>query len=187
MAEEFNWMRKTVEECKGTTCEVLFGWGLDRGKRNPDRKALADKVFKLISSIVKDKELGVCLEWPVDVVLSDRDLVHPDVVFVDKDKAAIVHNREVKGSPTLIVEILENENDFIQLLLKTALYEKYEVQELWIIDPFRKEVNLYIYRYMGNNNYLEFEGAHGLGDAFVSESLSNSEIEVNQLFGGEGL
>ncbi len=183
MGYNFNWMRKTIEECKGTTCEVLFGWGLDRGEANPLRQSVRKSVFDYINSLIKsDRIRGLCLKAPVDVVLSERDLVHPDVVFLTSDKMELWDGNEVKGAPTLIVEVLEDEHDYIQLLLKAALYENYQVPEFWAVDPFKKEINHYVYRGFDMKPFLSFEGAHGIGDTFVSDSLGGAEISVEKIF-----
>ncbi len=184
MGYDFNWLRKTVEECKGTTCEVLFGWGLDRGEANPERSRVRDLVFQHINGLLESGDVdGILLKSPVDVVLSQRDLVHPDIVFVTLDKAGIVNGTEVDGIPSLIIEVLENENDYIQLLLKAALYENYQVPEFWVVDPYRKEINQYVYRGFDMKPFLSFEGAHGPGDSFVSPILGNIELNVEELFG----
>jgi hypothetical protein len=183
MGYNFNWMRKSIEECKGTTCEVLFGWGLDRGEANPARQAIRNIIFEHISSLIDEgKVKGICLKSPIDVILSQRDLVHPDVVFLTADKSDILKNNEVDGTPSLIIEVLEDENDYIQLLLKAALYEKYQVPEFWAVDPYKKEVNQYIYRGFDMKPFLSFEGAHGLDDSFVSDILGGVEIVVEDLF-----
>ncbi len=183
MGYDFNWMRKTVDECKGTTCEVLFGWGLDRGEANPMRRAVRDTIFERINSMINDgKVTGICLKSPIDVLLSQRDLVHPDIVFLTADKTDILSGKEVNGTPSLIIEVFEDEHDYIQLLLKAALYEKYQVPEFWAVDPYKKEINQYIYRGFDRRPFLSFEGSHGLGDSFVSDILGGIEIFVDELF-----
>ena len=43
---------------------------------------------------------------PFDVVLSDTDVVQPDLLFVSNERAAIITADNVQGAPDLVVEIL---------------------------------------------------------------------------------
>ncbi len=184
MGYDFKWMRKTIDECKGTTCEVLFGWGLDRGEPNPERAKIREHIFEHIKTLIEQGKIeGTVLKAPVDVVLSQRDLVHPDLVFLTPDKMDLLNGREIDGIPSLIVEVLEDRNDYIQLLLKAALYENYQVPEFWAVDPYKREINHYVYRGFDMKPFLSFEGAHGVGDSFTSPILGGIEIEVEKILG----
>ena len=56
---------------------------------------------------VRENSRGMLFFAPCDVVLSDTDVVQPDLLFVSRDRAHLLGNGEnVRGAPDLVVEIL---------------------------------------------------------------------------------
>jgi Uma2 family endonuclease len=86
-------------------------------------------------SFAKQHDLGEVFASPFDVYLDEeKNLVQPDILFILKENAHIVHGH-VHGSPDLIIEILSPSNKKRDLITKKQLYEKFAVKEYWIIDP----------------------------------------------------
>lgn len=71
---------------------------------------------------------------PIDVQLSDNDVVQPDLVVVLADNRIITQTR-VRGVPDLIIEILSPSNRKHDTGLKKQLYEQFAIPEYWIVDP----------------------------------------------------
>ncbi|MGB7344759.1 MAG: Uma2 family endonuclease [Pirellulaceae bacterium] len=80
-------------------------------------------------------ELGQVFDAPVDVQLSEHDIVQPDLVIVSKDKRNIMTPTKIKGVPNLIVEILSPSNRDHDRKRKRTLYQRNQVPEYWIVDP----------------------------------------------------
>jgi Uma2 family endonuclease len=79
--------------------------------------------------------LGVLFDAPVDVQLSDHDIVQPDLVIVLNSKKTIITPTKIKGIPDLIVEIISPSSAENDRKLKKHRYEKAGVPEYWIVDP----------------------------------------------------
>ena len=43
---------------------------------------------------------------PLDVVLSEHDVAHPDLLFVSNSRSVIVTEANIQGGPDLVVEII---------------------------------------------------------------------------------
>lgn len=70
---------------------------------------------------------------PFDVVLSDYDVVQPDLLVVcDPQK---ITEKNIQGAPDLVIEILSPSTAPKDQQLKKALYEKFGVKEYLIVDP----------------------------------------------------
>jgi Uma2 family endonuclease len=85
--------------------------------------------------------LGVVFDAPVDVQLSEYDIVQPDLVVVMNAKKQIITPTKIKGIPDLIIEIVSpssQENDY---KLKKVMYETSGVPEYWIVDPSEHSVS----------------------------------------------
>jgi Uma2 family endonuclease len=90
--------------------------------------------FQLYTAI-ELAELGVVINAPVDVQLTDHDIVQPDLVIIRKAKSYIMTPTKVKGIPDLLVEILSPSNPSHDLRTKRQAYEKSGVPEYWIAFP----------------------------------------------------
>ena len=80
------------------------------------------------------KKLGEVIYSPIDLQLSDVDVVQPDLVVVLAGNRIITQTR-IRGIPDLVIEILSPSNRKHDTELKKQLYEQFAVSEYWIIDP----------------------------------------------------
>ena len=78
---------------------------------------------------------GVVYNAPVDVQLTDHDIVQPDLVVVLAARTRMITPTKIKGVPDLVVEILSPSTASNDLALKRQLYERTGVTEYWIADP----------------------------------------------------
>ena len=108
---------------------------------------------------------------PVDVVLSDDDVVQPDVLVVC-DPAKITE-KNIQGAPDLVVEVLSPSTALKDMREKRLLYERSGVREYVVIDPLEE----YVQRFSLHN-----DGHYGSCDVFgpreVLQLSSLLEIEI---------
>lgn len=79
-------------------------------------------------------KLGQVIDSPIDLQLSDVDVVQPDLVVVLAENRIITQTR-IRGVPDLVIEILSPSNRKHNTELKKQLYEQFAVPEYWIVDP----------------------------------------------------
>jgi Uma2 family endonuclease len=79
--------------------------------------------------------IGTVFTAPYDVVLSDTDVVEPDLVVVLNDGRARITEKNVQGPPDIIIEILSPGTAARDRDLKRKRYERFGVQEYWLVDP----------------------------------------------------
>ena len=84
---------------------------------------------------VEKSGLGRVYPVPLDVALSDHDVVQPDLQVILKENAHIITEANVQGAPDLVVEIVSQETARRDWYEKRDLYAKHGVGELWIVDP----------------------------------------------------
>jgi Uma2 family endonuclease len=80
---------------------------------------------------------------PCDVILSDEDIVEPDLLFISAARSAIVTEKNIQGPPDLVVEILSDSTRKTDEVVKRKLYERYGVREYWIVDPDLETVKIH--------------------------------------------
>lgn len=79
--------------------------------------------------------LGEVFVGPLDVLLSDHDIVQPDVVFVSDARLGIVDEDNCTGAPDLVVEVISPSARRRDLVDKRKLFERFGVREYWVADP----------------------------------------------------
>ena len=84
--------------------------------------------------------LGVLFNAPVDVQFSEFDVVQPDLVIVLNENVRKITPTKIKVAPNLVVEILSPSTTELDHTLKKELYERFGVQEYWIVDPFEQSL-----------------------------------------------
>ena len=90
---------------------------------------------------------------PFDVFFKSTDgkesVVQPDIcVICDRQKLT---QRGCEGAPNLIIEILSRGTQYNDTKLKFDLYQEQGVPEYWVVDPYYKTVQIYLYR---EGNYI---------------------------------
>jgi Uma2 family endonuclease len=78
-----------------------------------------------------------------DVVMTPHDVVEPDLLVVLGDQRDILTEKNVQGTPALLVEILSPSTRKRDLTLKRQLFDREGVREYWIVDPDRSSVAVY--------------------------------------------
>ena len=93
---------------------------------------------------VREHDLGEVLEAPCDVVLSETDVVQPDILFIRKDRLDVIGEKFVSAAPDLLVEILSPGTKTRDRKLKFHLYARFGVREFWIVDAPERSVEVYV-------------------------------------------
>lgn len=127
---------------------------------------------------VEDHQLGEVLIAPCDVVLSPTDVVQPDLLFVAASRAAIVGEKFISAAPDLVVEVLSPSTEDRDRTVKTKLYARFGVRELWIADPETKRIEVLT----NSGDGFRQEAVFGLGTVLRSALLPGLEIPIAEVF-----
>jgi len=134
-------------------------------------------VYRLISFVEKEK-LGELYYAPVDVLLSDINVVQPDILFISKANLQIITAKNIKGIPDLVIEIISPATGYYDLSGKKDLYEKFGVQEYWIVDPMKQRVEIYL----NVENQFELHQRLEKKGIVKSDILSGFELNLDTIF-----
>ena len=113
---------------------------------------------------------------PLDVVLSEYDVVQPDVIVV-RDKQKITE-ANVQGAPDLVIEVLSPSTAIKDKREKKALYEKYGVREYILVDP----IESYVERFVLKNGKYGVPEIFGHQEVLPLFSLEGVEIRLWEVF-----
>lgn len=115
--------------------EVIDGDLLTTPTPGTPHQRIVGNLYLRLCLYVEDHQLGEVLIAPCDVVLSPTDVVQPDLLFVAASRAAIVGEKFISAAPDLVVEVLSPSTEDRDRTVKTKLYARFGVRELWIADP----------------------------------------------------
>lgn len=87
---------------------------------------------------------GLMLHSPIDVVLSEYDVVQPDVVFFRKERRHLIRMTEpTRVPPDLAVEVLSRSTEARDRGRKMQLLARFGVPEYWLVDSVRNNMEIY--------------------------------------------
>ncbi len=76
----------------------------------------------------------------LDVVMTAHDVVEPDLLVVLGDQRDILNDKNIRGAPALVIEVLSPGTRRRDQTLKRRLFDREGVREYWIVDPDRNRV-----------------------------------------------
>jgi len=173
----------TYDEFAGESAEINLptelwdGEIVTAGGRPPRHQIVVANAWSQICRVARSKLLGEVLAGPLDVVLSPRRVVQPDVLFVSAARKSIVESTCIRGVPELLVEVISEGTWRRDRVDKKALYEQFGVAEYWIIDPDSRLIEVFT---LAKGTYQLH--ARGVGAEKVSSKLlAGMKVSFEQL------
>lgn len=133
----------------------------------------------MVWPFVRDNQLGQVLFGPLDVILSEEDIVQPDLIFVSRERQEIISEHGCEGTPELVVEVTSLATSKLDRQQKRELYAKYGVQEYWLVDPVGRSID----QMELQGEKLALKGSYFRKDEHVtSQVIPELSLPVKQLF-----
>ena len=136
------------------------------------------KLMVRLGDYVEENDLGEVYSAPFDVVLSDTDVVQPDLLFVSKERLHIINDDNVRGAPDLVIEILSPSTASIDRNFKRALYARHGVSEYWLVDTDARNITV---MFLSEQGY-EIAGIYGEGQTLTSPTLEGFTLDLSEIF-----
>ncbi len=142
---------------------------------------VVSNLSRILGTFVHEHLLGRLVAAPLDVVLTDTDVVEPDLLFIARAHLARITEANLQGPPDLAVEILSESTRRRDEVTKRHLYERHGVPEYWIVDPVLETVK--VFRPGGDGRYRRAaELSLETGDVLESPLFPGLEIPLAELF-----
>jgi Uma2 family endonuclease len=127
------------------------------------------------------RHLGRVFLARLDVVMSDYDVVEPDLLFVAGDQQSILTDANVQGPPALVVEILSPSTRRRDEGIKKRLFDQKGVREYWLVDP--KNCRVSICRRAADGSFPIVSMLSAAADEQLETPLlPGFELSVSELF-----
>lgn len=109
---------------------------------SPGHQEVLANLWLQFHEFVEARNLGKVYLSPIDVVLSERRGVQPDLIFIARGNRGIVQDC-IRGVPDLALEVVSESSWHRDRLEKKALYEQYGIKEYWLVDPDRRTLEVF--------------------------------------------
>jgi Uma2 family endonuclease len=126
---------------------------------------------------VLNNKLGKVFAAPMDTIFTQNDTIQPDILFVSNERLHII-DRQIKGAPDLVVEILSDGNTSKEMSYKKHIYESTGVKEYWLVNLNKRILTQY------ENIEGEFTVKHILTtkDILHSIVITGFELKLGDIF-----
>jgi len=124
----------------GRRHELIDGEHAVTPSPNTRHQELSVRLTLALGNYLAAHPVGRLFHAPYDCVLSQFDVVEPDLLVVAADQLDIVTPENIRGVPALVVEILSPTTSRRDEQLKRDLYDRAGVREYWMLDPKRSTI-----------------------------------------------
>jgi Uma2 family endonuclease len=103
---------------------------------------VAGKLFVALTSY-EEQHGGEVYQAPMDVFLSESNVVEPDVLFVRTEHVDTTDPDKIISVPDVVIEVSSPSTLRRDLTVKRDLYERFGVAEYWFVDLEAERVEVY--------------------------------------------
>ncbi len=133
--------------------------------------------FELMKQL---EETGVAsvFDAPIDVILSDTDVLQPDLAILRTERLHFVTERGIEGPPDIVVEILSPSSRVMDRRVKPRTYARYAVPEYWIVDGELGQVEIHRLGAEGFALEMRYDRASTL----MTSSFPEVKVDLSHVF-----
>lgn len=146
---------------EGSHGELIDGVIYDKSMPTTVHQVIVTRVAMQIDSFIESSG-GKCTLFasPVDVQLDlsdEKDMLAPDLTIVCDRSKLSNDDLIVIGAPDFVLEVLSPSTMGKDRVLKYQKYMSYGVKEYWMVDPFKREIVVSIFKDDARVRYYGFE------------------------------
>jgi Uma2 family endonuclease len=129
---------------EGVRAEWVDGRVVIMSPENARHNDLAGFLNFVMRGFARQRSLGAvhCLNFAIRLGAQHRLRV-PDLMFISKEKADLIHPGYFEGAPDLVMEIVSPDSLSRDWREKYWEYEAAGVREYWVIDPQHERMEVY--------------------------------------------
>jgi Uma2 family endonuclease len=124
--------------------EVIDGEPFLTPAPTPNHQDVVLELVRILADFVQTHSLGRVVLSPCDVVLSQFDIVQPDIFFIAAGREGIVGEKYIAGAPGLVIEVLSPSTETRNRVAKAKRYATFGVREMWLVDPEAKTIEVLV-------------------------------------------
>ena len=127
---------------------------------------MVHRLTVILSQYVEAAGSGELLFAPLDVLLSETNIVQPDILFLGGSKIPPRAAKNIQVAPDLVIEVVSESSIEQDRVHKKRIYARHGISQYWIVDPDNRTFE--VFELAGSEYRLAGSFA---GDATASSSL----------------
>lgn len=162
----------------GRRWELIDGEFEVNAAPSPRHQTVSRRLQFELMRVLEEPGLALVFNAPVDLILSDQQVLQPDLVILRADRAGLVTERGIEGTPDIIVEILSPSTRVLDQRVKKGVYGRFGVPELWLVDPVGGHLELWRLE----NGDLQLAQRFDRASRLTTPSFAEVDIELQRVF-----
>jgi Uma2 family endonuclease len=158
--------------------EILDGELCLVSSPNTKHQRVSKKLLVALARQVEERNLGEIFVAPYDVILSDDNIVQPDILFIAGGRVGLVGELNLRGAPDLVIEILSTGSRKKDLETKKKIYARFGIGEFWIVNPDAETIEVQIWSEIG---YLR-HAVYAKSKCLSSPLLPSVRVPLRDIF-----
>jgi len=144
----------------------------------PRHQLVVLRISELLIDYAKPRA-DLVLFSPIDIVLTEYDVVQPDIVFFRRDRRALIDMmKAIRIPPDLAVEVLSRSTEVRDRGRKMDLLARFGVPEYWLVDPVRNTLEIYGL----DGGGFRITQVYGTADLVQSATLPDLSFDTHRVF-----
>ncbi len=124
------------------------------------------RLTMILSQYVEAAGSGELLFAPLDVLLSETNIVQPDILFLSRSKVPPHGAKNLQVAPDLVIEVVSESSSEQDRVHKKRIYARHGISHSWIADPDNRTLEAF-----------ELAGSeYRLAGAFTGDATATSSL-----------
>lgn len=164
-----------IKRYEGQRVEWHAGKVVEKVSNNTQHNFIVFFLAQVLSFYLSYEKLGKIITDGVSMYINDDvPARQPDIMVLLNNKLSQIKATQVEGAADIVVEVVSPRSSAIDKGVKFHEYEAAGVQEYWLIDPIRKQVDVYelndegLYQRISSESHLQ---SHVLADFSLDISI----------------
>ncbi len=159
--------------------EVLGGVLVKEPSPSFRHQKVAGELFRWLANFFDEFDpQGEIVFSPMDVILSEKNVLQPDIMFISGDRKDIILDERIDGACDLIIEIVSPKYQRKDRIEKLEIYRNAGVLHYWIVDPEEDFIQAYK---LVENHYALIASGDGERE-FTHPDFPGLEIDLEKVF-----
>ena len=145
----------------------------------PLHQRISMNFSNLLGPFIKANGLGQLFAAPLDVILSNTNVLQPDLLFVSAARSHIIGDTNIRGAPDWVIEIASPSTEERDRGVKQELYALFGALEYWRAYPLTQTVEALRLE----NGRLVSVGVFEPGATLSTPLLPGLNLDLDEIFG----